>query len=374
MSCGAALERRCASCAEPLSEGARFCVACGTPVATAPSPPAEAAPGPTEASPLPTPSSAPPSLDERRTVTVLFADLSGYTSVAERLDPESVKRQLERILGRLGEEVSRHGGHVDKFIGDNVMAIFGAPVAYGDDAVRAVRAGLAMQAAMDELNEPLAVQHDVSFELCVGINTGEVLAGHVGESYTVIGDTVNVAARLQAAARPGSVTVGEPTYRATRALIDFAALEEPLRLKGKSKPVAAWEALGTEGQPAASASSANPAMAPLVGRSNELSQLHDLLARAERRRGPHLATVIGEPGVGKSRLLRQFEQELSAHPSDPLVRLVFDRGHPAGGECQRLFDVQETLNDRVVAIIFAHGRAACPRVAPGSMITRRASR
>jgi len=252
---------------------------------------------------------------------VLFADLSGYTSVAERLDPESVKRQLERILGRLGEEVSRHGGHVDKFIGDNVMAIFGAPVAYGDDAVRAVRAGLAMQAAMDELNEPLAVQHDVSFELCVGINTGEVLAGHVGESYTVIGDTVNVAARLQAAARPGSVTVGEPTYRATRALIDFAALEEPLRLKGKSKPVAAWEALGTEGQPAASASSANPAMAPLVGRSNELSQLHDLLARAERRRGPHLATVIGEPGVGKSRLLRQFEQELSAHPSDPLVRL-----------------------------------------------------
>ena len=140
---------------------------------------------------------------------MLFADLSGYTAVAERLDPESVKRQLERILGRLGEEVVAYGGHVDKFIGDNVMAIFGAPVAHGDDAERAVRAGLGMQAAMGEVNEPLAAQHGVTFELCVGINTGEVLAGHVGDSYTVIGDTVNVAARLQAAARPGSVTVGE---------------------------------------------------------------------------------------------------------------------------------------------------------------------
>jgi class 3 adenylate cyclase/tetratricopeptide (TPR) repeat protein len=316
MSCGTVLESRCSSCAEPLGEGARFCMACGTPVAPATS--AQPGPGTAEAAPLPAPS--PPALDERRTVTVLFADLAGYTSVAERLDPESVKRQLERILGRLGEEVLNHGGHVDKFIGDNVMAIFGAPVAYGDDAVRAVRAGLAMQEAMDELNQPLAAQHDVSFELCVGINTGEVLAGQVGESYTVIGDTVNVAARLQAAARPGSVTVGETTYRATREVIGFAALEEPLSLKGRSKPVPAWEAQSTEGQPAASASSADGAMAPLVGRSNELSQLHDLLARAERRRGPHLATVIGEPGVGKSRLLRQFELELDGHPSSPLVR------------------------------------------------------
>ena len=320
MTCGTALERRCASCAEPLAEGARFCMACGVEVAPPPPAPTPPRPGTPGSTPLPASAPAPPTLDERRTVTVLFADLAGYTSVAERLDPESLKRELERILGRLSEEVLNHGGHVDKFIGDNVMAIFGAPVAHGDDAVRAVRAGLAMQDAMDELNEPLAAQHEVSFELCVGINTGEVLAGHVGESYTVIGDTVNVAARLQAAARPGSVTVGETTYRATREAIEFAALEEPLQLKGKTNPVAAWEALSTGGQPAASASSANPAMAPLVGRSNELSQLHDLLARAERRRGPHLATVIGEPGVGKSRLLRQFQLELNDHPSNPLVR------------------------------------------------------
>jgi predicted ATPase/class 3 adenylate cyclase len=263
---------------------------------------------------------ASPTLDERRTVSVLFADLSGYTAVAERLDPESVKRQLERILGRLGEEVIEYGGYVDKFIGDNVMAIFGAPVAHGDDAERAVRAGLGMQAAMSEVNEPLAAQHGVSFQLCVGINTGEVLAGHVGDSYTVIGDTVNVAARLQAAAQPGSVTVGEATYRATREAIDFSALVEPLVLKGKTEPVPAWEALAADGKPAAGALLAGSAQAPLVGRSAELAQLHDLLTRVKRKRGPHLVTVIGDPGVGKSRLLRQFELDLQGQNPPPLVR------------------------------------------------------
>jgi class 3 adenylate cyclase/tetratricopeptide (TPR) repeat protein len=264
---------------------------------------------------------ASPTLDERRTVTVLFADLSGYTAVAERLDPESVKRQLERIMGRLGEEVVAYGGYVDKFIGDNVMAIFGAPVAHGDDAERAVRAGLGMQGAMGEVNEPLAAQHGVMFELCVGINTGEVLAGHDPDgNYTVIGDTVNVASRLQAAARPGSVTVGEATYRATREAIDFIALEEPLVLKGKTEPVPAWEALAADGKPAAAASVAGPARAPLVGRAAELAQLHDLLGRVQRRRGAHLVTVIGDPGVGKSRLLRQFELDLQDQHSRPLVR------------------------------------------------------
>ena len=194
---------------------------------------------------------ASPTLDERRTVTVLFADLSGYTAVAARLDPESVKRQLERILGRLGEEVVAYGGYVDKFIGDNVMAIFGAPVAHGDDAERAVRAGMAMQGAMDELNEPLAAQHGVTFELCVGINTGEVLAGHVGDSYTVIGDTVNVAARMQAAARPGSVTVGEATHRATREAIDYSALQGRWCSRARPSRCLAWEALAADAQPAA---------------------------------------------------------------------------------------------------------------------------
>jgi len=321
MSCGTALERRCGACGEPASADARFCMACGARLddASARSEaggPAAAVPDAEEA-PL-TPVS--PVIDERRMVTVLFADLSGYTAVAASLDHESVKRQLERILGRLSEEVVKYGGYVDKFIGDNVMAIFGAPVAHGDDAVRAVRAGLGMQEAMGELNAQLAAQHGVTFELCVGVNTGEVLAGYVGDSYTVIGDTVNVAARLQATASPGSVTVGEATYRATRNDVEFVALEEPLALKGKAEPVFAWEALAGAGAPVPGSSTASPALAPLVGRAGELAQLHDLLRRVERRRGPHLATVIGEPGVGKSRLLRQFEHELRSGESAPLMR------------------------------------------------------
>jgi class 3 adenylate cyclase/tetratricopeptide (TPR) repeat protein len=319
MSCGAALEQRCGACGAPAAGQARFCMVCGERLETAR--PADSASGPvgTSGAPASVPAVA-HALDERRTVTVLFADLSGYTAVAEKLDPESVKRLLDRIFERLGEEVAQYGGHVDKFIGDNVMAIFGAPVAHGDDPERAVRAGLGMQAAMDEINGPLAQQHGVTFELCVGINTGEVLAGRVGESYTVIGDSVNVAARLQAAARPGSVTVGERTHHATHEAIDYRALAELLRLKGKAEPVQAWEALPAVVRPAAPESAPRPARAPLVGRRAELAQLHELLARVERRRGPHLATVIGEAGVGKSRLMQQFEQELSERSTRPPVR------------------------------------------------------
>lgn len=317
MDCGARLERRCASCGAAAPEQARFCMTCGAPLR-------DAEPGATtdhgEQAPGATPAPGAQEPDERRTATVLFADLSGYTAIAENLDPESVKRLLERILTRLSKEVGEYGGYVDKFIGDNVMAIFGAPIAHGDDAERAVRAGLAMQVAMDEINEPLARQHGVTFALCVGINTGEVLAGRVGESYTVIGDAVNVAARLQAAARPGTVTVGERTHGATRDAIDYRSLEQPLALKGKAQPVHAWEALAPAAERTTAGSIARPSRAPLVGRTAELSQLHGLVGRVEQRRGPHLATVIGEAGVGKSRLLAELEQELQLAQTAPLIR------------------------------------------------------
>ena len=142
---------------------------------------------------------------------------------------------------------------MDKYIGDNVMAMFGAPVAHEDDAERAVRAALGMQDAMTEINEQLGATHGVNLALRVGVNTGEVVAGAVGDGYTVIGDTVNVASRLQSAAQPGSVTVGERTYRATREAIEYRPLE-PLTLKGKAEPVPAWEAIGVlAAQPAPAA-------------------------------------------------------------------------------------------------------------------------
>ena len=222
MSCGKGLERRCPSCDAEVPAGAKFCIECGAGMDTGPAAPESPKPAATA------PTEPPP--EERRQVSVLFADLSGYTAVAERTDPEAVKAMLDRALQRLGDQVERFGGSIDKYIGDNVMAVFGAPVAHEDDPERAVRAALAMQAEMDRINEQLPA--DVAFLLRVGINTGEVLAGRMGEGYTVIGDTVNVAARLQAAARPGSVTVGETTHRASRDSIAYDELE-PLDAEGE---------------------------------------------------------------------------------------------------------------------------------------------
>src|SRR5919197_894075 len=255
--------------------------------------------------------------EERRQVTVVFADLSGYTAVAETMDPEAVKSLVERCLRRLGEEVERYGGRVDKYIGDNVMAIFGAPVAHEDDAQRAVRAALGMQGAMAEINESLGASHGVNLALRVGVNTGEVVAGSVGDGYTVIGDTVNVAARLQSAAQPGSVTVGERTYRATREAIAYRPLE-PLTLKGKAEPVPAWEAVGViAAQPARRAAFGET---PLVGRTDKLELLESVYDRVERGGRPHLVTVIGQAGVGKSRLRLELQRRLEARENAPTFR------------------------------------------------------
>jgi class 3 adenylate cyclase/predicted ATPase len=300
MACGAQLEHRCPSCGTPAPPEARFCMNCGSQMDPA------GAPGPVRER-LP---------EERRQVTVLFADLSGYTAVAERMDPEAVKALVDRVLMRLGEEVERYGGTVDKYIGDNVMAIFGAPVAHEDDEERAVRAGLGMQAAMGGVNVDLP--DGVTFELRVGVNTGEVLAGAVGEDYTVVGDVVNVAARLQSAARPGSVTVGERTMRASSGAVRYEQLE-PLELKGKSEPVPAWEALAVRAQQAVGRG-APSREAPLVGRSQVLSTLTTIFDRVELERAPHLVTLVGEAGVGKSRVLRELESQLCGRVITPTFR------------------------------------------------------
>ena len=303
MDCGAALPMPCPACGTENPAAAKFCIECGTALAasaTAPAPTAEALP------------------EERRKATIIFADLSGYTAVSERLDPERIKSLVDRALRRLGEEIERHGGSIDKYIGDNVMGVFGAPIAHEDDPERAVRAGLAMQAAMGEVNERISTDVGASFELRVGINSGEVLAGRVGDGYTVIGDPVNVAARLQAAARPGTVVVGEITHRLTAAAIEYSELV-PLELKGKSEPVPAWEAVravvrGRAGR--------GPRVStPLVGRKAESDQLLSLYERVVGDGRPHLVTVIGQAGVGKSRLLRELAVRVGGLDRPPAVRL-----------------------------------------------------
>ncbi|MDP9188652.1 MAG: AAA family ATPase [Actinomycetota bacterium] len=302
MSCGRDLAPRCPSCGAENPGAAKFCMKCGHDLG------AEAGEG-SDAGDGPSAATAPPP-EERRQATVLFADLSGYTAAAERMDPEAVKALVDRTLRLLGEEVERFGGSIDKFMGDNVMGVFGAPVGHEDDPERAVRAALAMQAGMSE--------GGAGFSLRVGINSGEVMAGAVGDRYTVMGDVVNIAARLQAAARPGSVTVGESTYRASRAQISYERLE-PLALKGKIEPVPAWEATGTLAEPRRGALRSET---PLIGREEEAELLLSLVERVEREGRPYLVTVLGQAGVGKSRLLRELASMLSAEgrPSTTIRR------------------------------------------------------
>ena len=313
MSCGGGLASTCDNCGAENPPAAKFCIDCGNQLGGAgPATASQAAAPPDHLRPA----EALP--EERRTATVLFADLSGYTAVAERMDPEALKSMVDRALRRLGDEVIRFGGSIDKYIGDNVMAVFGAPVAHEDDPERAVRAGLAMQAAMVEVNERIAATVDADFALRVGINSGEVLAGKVGDGYTVIGDAVNVAARLQSAGRPGSVTVGETTHRLTRDVIEYTELE-PLSLKGKAEPVPAWEAVrvsvsGTGGTLGRSST-------PLIGREEESEILISLFDRVVREERSHLVTVIGQAGVGKSRLLRELATEVGSRPESPMVRV-----------------------------------------------------
>jgi adenylate cyclase len=306
MSCGASLARSCPSCGAESPAQARFCMSCGAVLEHGASAAAPAEDdGPSE---------------ERRTVTVLFADLSGYTAVSERLDHETVKALTERCLTRLAVEVDRFGGRVDKYIGDNVMAVFGAPIAHENDPERAVRAAFGMQAAMTELNRAIAPEFGFELPLRIGVNTGEVLAGRVGDAYTVVGDTVNVAARLQAAAPAGGILVGERTRRSSEAAVRYEELA-PLELKGKADPVPAWRAVEL---PDVDQPGGRPILrAPLVGREGELAQLETIFERVHRDGAPHLVTVVGQAGVGKSRLLVELEQRLALQQSP--IRLLRGR-------------------------------------------------
>ena len=270
LECGAALALRCASCNAELPPGARFCDECGTPVGERPS-----APAPTVA---------------RKVVSIVFADLQGSTALQETLDAESVRRLMDDFYAALRSAIEAHGGTVVKFIGDGVMAGFGVGAVAEDDAWRAVQAATAMQDAF----ATLGWRADVA--LRVGVNTGEVI---VTEGDTdVVGDAVNVAARLEAAAGPGGILVGEETWRVTRHQAAYEAVE-PLVLRGKSEPVPAWRLIGF-------GAAAVEATASFVGRDLELDQLIAVFDDTVTAGSARLATVIGSPGLGKSRLGAEF--------------------------------------------------------------------
>src|SRR5437868_5856160 len=263
----------CRQCGAELPAAARFCASCGTPVAEHVG-------------------------DERKIITVLFADLVGSTATGSGSDPEEFGAAIRPQLARIREALERHGGTIEKYIGDAVVAVFGAPVIREDDPERAVRAALAIRDALGD-----AVR--------VALNTGEavVAVGARAErgDEIVLGDVVNTAYRIEEATPNGRVLVGEATYRATSAAIEYG---EPrlIEAKGKPQPVPVWEAL--HARSTVRAPQERPPLASLGGREDELALLRNTLSRAKRHQAVQLVTIIGGPGIGKSRLVWEFERAL----------------------------------------------------------------
>jgi len=306
--CGArVIETACTTCGADIAGGARFCAACGAPVIAIDAP-------------------TPVDDRERKVVTLLFADLVGYTRLNESHDPEVIEGVVGAAFDRLSAEVDRYQGLVEKFAGDAMFAVFGVPSVHEDDPERAVRAALEMQHAMVELREHAERDGRPGLALRIGIETGEVLANPARarneRDRMVTGDAVNTAARLEQAAAPGEVVVGPATWAATRGAIEYAEME-PISLKGKALPVPAWRAVrvraGRGGRRAKLGLEA-----PLIGRDEELTMLKETVRRTVVEGRPHLVTVLASAGVGKSRLAWELETYLDGLP---------DRYHWRKGRC-----------------------------------------
>jgi class 3 adenylate cyclase/tetratricopeptide (TPR) repeat protein len=283
--CGTSLAAGCPNCGAANRAGARFCAECGMPLAGAGPSPANATT--TAASPV----------AERRVVSVLFADLVGFTPFAEERDAEDVRDTLSRYFEIASDVIARYGGTVEKFIGDAVMAVWGAPTAHEDDAERAVRAALELVEAVRTLGPEIQAR--------AGVLTGEaaITLGATNQGM-VAGDLVNTAARLQSVAPPGTVLVGESTFRAANRAIAFEEAGEQL-LKGKAAPVPAWRAVRLVAE-VGGRNRSEGLEAPFVGRDDELRLLKDLFLATGREKRIRLVSVMGPAGIGKSRLAWEF--------------------------------------------------------------------
>jgi class 3 adenylate cyclase/tetratricopeptide (TPR) repeat protein len=273
----------CAACGRDNPENAGFCNGCGARLVLAAAPRAQ-----------------------RKTVTVLFCDVTGSTAMGERLDPESLRQVLRRYFETARVVIEQHGGTVEKFIGDAVMAVFGVPVLHEDDALRAVRAAAGLRDALAGLNADLERDYGTTVTIRTGVNTGQVVTGT--EERLATGDAVNLAARLEQAAAPGEIVIGPETWRLVRDAVTVEPLA-PLELKGKSVPVAAYRLLSIDVDALATSRRVET---PLVGRATPLRMLRDAFANVIDGQSCSLFTVLGAAGVGKSRLTAEFLRDLDA--------------------------------------------------------------
>ncbi|MBI3796070.1 MAG: AAA family ATPase [Deltaproteobacteria bacterium] len=328
--CGTPLEVCCPQCGATVRPGSRFCGACGhrlaQPEAAAPAP----ASGPSAAAPVAadyqvrlvsyTPKHLAQKIlttrsaleGERRQVTVLFADTAGFTALAEKLDPEDVHQILDRCFELITAAVHRFEGTINQYTGDGVMALFGAPIAHEDGPRRAVHAALAIQQELRDFSKELQAQRGFSLQMRIGLNTGLVVVGKIGDDlrmdYTAVGDTTNLAARMQQLARPDSVVVSEATHKLIAGYFETLDLGE-LQVKGHD-PVRAFEALRPRGRRARLDVAVERGLTSLVGRERELGTLLDLFRQVKSGQG-QVVFVAGEAGIGKSRLLLEFHRALA---------------------------------------------------------------
>jgi class 3 adenylate cyclase len=289
----------CPRCGESNPEDARFCGACAAPLSDV-------------ASSLPA---------IRKTVTVLFSDIGDSRTLTERLGPEALHRVMSRYFDEMRTTLEAHGGTVEKFIGDAIMAVFGVPSMHEDDALRAVRAADEMRKHVRRLNAELEDRWGVRLQVQTGISTGEVVVGDAsGWASIVTGDVVHTAKRLEEAAEAGAVLVGPETFGLVRQAVQATPLK-PLQVKGKSEPVPAWRIdevkHGTERE-------VHRPKLPFVGRESELRLLREVLARVEEERSCRIVTVLGSPGLGKSRLVRELRART------PHARFLIGRCSPYG--------------------------------------------
>ncbi len=316
--CGGALEQRCPSCGEAVPAGRKFCGACGQRLDAAPGTRLDAS----------SPDSYTPrhlaekilqsraALEgERKQVTVLFADVAGSTSLSERLDPEDVQTLMRRCFDLMLEQVHRYEGTVAQFTGDGILALFGAPIAHEDHAQRAVRAALGIQHALRDYQRELQGRQGIVFQMRIGLNSGPVVVGTIGTdlnmTYTALGDTVNLASRVQGLAAPGTVVISQPTQRLVGGYFVTRDLGQH-RVKGKAAAVGVYEVLRPSRWRSRLDVYAEQGLSPLVGRERELQTLRERFELAQAGQG-QVVFISGDPGIGKSRLLHELKLRLEGN-------------------------------------------------------------
>jgi len=307
--------------------------------------------------------------EERRLVTVLFADLVGYTSVSEARDPELIQEALNLCFDCLSAEIQRFGGYVDKVVGDEIMALFGAPRAQEDDAGKAVAAALAMQRALEDLAPRLQERLGHRFSIRIGINTGLVVTGAIGPGgYTVTGDAVNVAARLEKAAEPGAVLVGESTRRLARRQFRWDERQE-FTVKGRTEPVVCYAVEELRAAPLRLVPA--PSDTPFVGREEHLQRIREVWA-ATGMGSARVVQVVGEAGIGKTRMLAHLFTTAGIRPEQVLYTRADTPPRTFGPLLQLLPSLRENLprgfQERVEALARAHEVAEAPEVEPDWLV------